>query len=108
MMNNGWITVQEVEDDTQIWAGTVVRVFTEELNKDNLEGNFYDYIVSFIYDNNEYLQLTCLTQGEGGNIVCVLQTEPNSNYSLGKELKRMMDDGTNSVFVKFSPECIVK
>ncbi|WP_322536081.1 hypothetical protein [Bacillus altitudinis] len=107
-MNNGWITVQEVEDDTQIWAGTVVRVFTEELNKDNLEGNFYDYIVSFIYDNNEYLQLTCLTQGEGGNIVCVLQTEPNSNYSLGKELKRMMDDGTNSVFVKFSPECIVK
>ncbi|MGI1832187.1 MULTISPECIES: hypothetical protein [Bacillus] len=106
-MSNDWITVQEVEDDTQIWAGTVVRVFTEELNKDNLEGNFYDYIVSFIYDNNEYLQLTCLTQGEGGNIVYVLQTEPDSNYSLGKELKRMMDDGTNSVFVKFSPECIV-
>ncbi|MCY7580440.1 hypothetical protein [Bacillus altitudinis] len=107
-MNNDWISVQEVENDTQIWAGTVVRVFTEELNKDNLEGNFYDYIVSFIYDNNEYLQLTCLTQGEGGNIVCVLQTEPDSNYSLGKELKRMMDDGTNPVFVKFSPECIVK
>ncbi|MEH7726480.1 hypothetical protein V7448_10480, partial [Bacillus altitudinis] len=77
MMNNDWISVQEVEDDTQIWAGTVVRVFKEELNKDNLEGNFYDYIVSFIYDNNEYLQLTCLTQGEGGNIVCVLQTEPD-------------------------------
>ncbi|MDN4638097.1 hypothetical protein [Bacillus sp. AN2] len=107
MMNNDWISVQEVEDDTQIWAGTVVRVFKEELNKDNLEGNFYDYIVSFIYDNNEYLQLTCLTQDEGGNIVCVLQTEPDSNYSLGKELKRMMHDGKNSVFVKFSPECIV-
>lgn len=79
MMNNDWISVLEIEDDTQIWTGTVVRVFTEELNKDNLEGNFYDYIVSFIYDNNEYLQLTCLTQGEGGNIVCVLQTEPDSN-----------------------------
>ncbi|MEM5027755.1 MULTISPECIES: hypothetical protein [Bacillus] len=38
----------------------------------------------------------------------VLQAEPDSNYSLGKELKRMMDDGKNSVFVKFSPECIVK
>ncbi|MFI8623182.1 CdiA family toxin C-terminal domain-containing protein [Bacillus altitudinis] len=39
MMNNDWISVLEIEDDTQIWSGTVVRVFTEELNKDNLEGN---------------------------------------------------------------------
>ncbi|ABV64058.1 hypothetical protein [Bacillus pumilus] len=107
MIKNDWISVQEVEDDTRIWAGTIVRVFKEELNKDNIQDNFYDYIVSFIYDNNEYLQLTCLTQGEGGNIVSVLQTEPDSNYSLGKELKRMMDDGKNSVFVKFSPKCIV-
>ncbi|MGG3129934.1 hypothetical protein ABEO94_05925 [Bacillus pumilus] len=108
MIGNDWISVREIEDDTRIWAGTIIRVFKEEINKDNIEDNFYDYIVSFIYDNNEYLQLTCLTQGEGGNIVCILQTEPNSNYSLGNELKRMMDDGSNSVFVKFSPECIVK
>jgi len=67
----------------------------------NCKEDFYDYIVSFIYDNTDYLQLTCLTQGEGGNILCVLKTEPNSNYSLGRELKRMMDDGTNSVFVNF-------
>ncbi|MGE6630409.1 hypothetical protein [Bacillus sp. NPDC077027] len=108
MIKNDWISVSEVKDDTQIWAGTIVRVFREELNKDNSEDNFYDYIVSFIYDNTEYLQLTCLTQGEGGNIVCVLQTEPGSNYSLGRELKRMMDDGKESVFMKFSPNCIVK
>jgi len=68
---------------------------------------FYDYIVSFIYDNNDFLQLTCLAQGEGGNIICILQREPNTNYSLGIELKRMMDDGTNLVFVNFSPNCIV-
>ncbi len=104
----GWIPIKKIPDDTKIWSGTIVRVFGVSLNKDNYEENFYDYIVSFIYDNTNYLQLTCLAKGEGGNIICVLQTEPNSNYSLGKELKRMMDDGTNSCFVKFSPEWIVK
>lgn len=75
---------------------------------DNCEAEFYDYIVSFIFDDNDYLQLTCLAKGEGGNIICVLQTEPGANYSHGKELKRMMDDGKNAVFLNFNPECIVK
>lgn len=104
MLKNDWIPVREISDETQIWSGTIVRVF----GVNNSEKEFYDYIVSFIYDNNDYLQLTCLSQGEGGNIICVLQTEPSSNYSLGRELKRMMDDGTDSVFVNFNPECIVK
>ncbi|WP_136479696.1 hypothetical protein EPD62_002215 [Acetivibrio thermocellus] len=104
MSKNNWIPISEISDDTQIWSGTIVRVF----GVNNCKEDFYDYIVSFIYDNTDYLQLTCLTQGEGGNILCVLKTEPNSNYSLGRELKRMMDDGTNSVFVNFAPECIVK
>jgi len=56
-------------DDTQIWSGTIVRVF----GVNNCKEDFYDYIVSFIYDNTDYLQLTCLTQGEGGNILCVLK-----------------------------------
>lgn len=108
MLKSDWISVKEIADDTRIWSGTIVRVFREVLNKDKYEDSFYDYIVSFIYDNTDYLQLTCLAQGEGGNIVCVLQIEPNSNYSLGRELKRMMDDGKDSVFVNFSPKCIVK
>lgn len=104
MLKNDWIPVREISEETQIWSGTIVRVF----GVNNSEKEFYDYIVSFIYDNNDYLQLTCLSQGEGGNIICVLQTEPSSNYSLGRELKRMMDDGTDSVFVNFNPECVVK
>ncbi|MDQ0233406.1 hypothetical protein J2S19_004753 [Metabacillus malikii] len=65
-------------------------------------------VSSYIYDNTDYLQLTCLAKGESGNIICVLQTEPSSNYSLGRELKRMMDDGKDYVFVNFTPECVVK
>ncbi|NMD72721.1 hypothetical protein HHO41_21065 [Bacillus sp. DNRA2] len=108
MLKSDWISVKEIADDTRIWSGTIVRIFRGALNEDNCEDSYYDYIVSFIYDNTDYLQLTCLSQGEGGNIVCVLQTEPNSNYSLGRELKRMMDDGKDSVFVNFSPKCTVK
>lgn len=104
MIEGEWVPIKEISDDTPIWSGAIVRVY----GVNNCKENFYDYIVSFIFDNADYLQLTCLAQGEGGNIICVLQTEPNTNYSLGRELKRMMDDGTSLVFVNFSPECIVK
>lgn len=104
MLKSDWISIREISDDTQIWSGTMVRVF----GVNNCEEEFYDYIVSYIYDNTDYLQLICLSKGEGGNIICVLQTEPNSNYSLGKELKRMIDNGKDPVFVNFTPECIVK
>lgn len=103
MLNSDWIPIRKISDETQIWAGTVVRVFGMNTNKEE----FYDYIVSYIFDNTDYLQLTCLAKGEGGNIISVLQTEPNSNYSLGRELKRMMDDGENPSFVHFSPECTI-
>jgi hypothetical protein len=104
MPKGDWIPIREVSDDTKIWSGNIVRVY----RVNNCKEQFYDYIVSSIYDNSDYLQLTCLAQGEVGNIVCVLETKANTNYSLGKELKRMMDDGTNSVFVNFNPECIVR
>lgn len=104
MDKDRWLPIKEISDDTPIWSGTIVRVY----GVNNNEEHYYDYIVSFIYDNVDYLQLTCLTQGEGGNVICVLQTEPNTNYSLGKELKRMMDDDANLVFINFIPECIVK
>jgi|SRR5699024_8181076 len=97
MFKDDWIPIKEISDDSQIWSGTKVRVF----GVNNYEKEFYDYIVSNIYDNNEYFQLTCLSRGEAGNIICVLQKEPRSNYVLGKELKRMMDYNEHSVFVNF-------
>jgi hypothetical protein len=39
------------------------------------------------------LQLTCVTQEEDGNIACVLQKEDGTLVSIGKELKRMMEQG---------------
>lgn len=97
MFKDDWIPIREVSDDNQIWSGTIVRV----VGVNNYETEFYDYIVSNIYDNNKYLQLTCLSRGEAGNIICVLQKEPGTNYALGKELKRMLDDNESSVFVSF-------
>jgi len=43
---NNWIPISEISDDTQIWSGTIVRVF----GVNNCKEDFYDYIVSFIYD----------------------------------------------------------
>lgn len=106
MSEKNWIPIKEVPEDARIWSGTIVRVY--ESNVEDDEVDFYDYMISFIYDNNDYLQLTCISQGEGGNIVCVLQLEPNSNHSLGKELKRMMDYGDGLVFVNFNPQVTVK
>ena len=66
----------------------------------NNSKDYYEYLVSFIYDNDEHLQLVCLSQGEAGNIICILKKELPNHYALGKELKHMM--GLTNTFIAFT------
>jgi len=84
-----WIPLYKLTDDMKIWAGTIVRLNNVMFTPDD-RVRCYDYIVSFIYDNDEHLQLTCITQGEAGNILCVLKKDMPNHYALGTELKRML------------------
>ena len=93
----GWIPVSDLQDDSKIWAGNRVRIFNVGLNVINKSEDYFEYIVSFIYGDNQFLQLTCLSQGEGGNTVCVLKKDLPNHYATGRELKSKI--GIENTFV---------
>ena len=86
-----WIPISQLSDDTKIWSGIIVRLYNVGLNVSDKSKDYYEYLISEIYGNYEYLQLTCISQGEAGNIICILKKDSPNHYSTGKELKRMMN-----------------
>jgi len=98
MKKERWILLHELSDDDKVWAGTIVRLDNVMLTPDDTI-LCYDYLVSYINGDSEYLQLTCLTAGEAGNILCVLKKDLPNHFALGAELKRML--AGESVAVKF-------
>ena len=82
-----WIPIAELKDDEEIWAGRIVRLCNIGQNAANISGDHLDYLVSYIHNNERLLQLTCLSSGEAGNIICVLEKDFPNHYASGKELK---------------------
>lgn len=50
MENSKWMPLSNV-DDEEIWAGARVRLYNVGMNREDKENNFYEYIISYIYDN---------------------------------------------------------
>jgi hypothetical protein len=94
-----WVPLANINDECKIWVGTRVRLYNVGLNVENKKDDYFEYLVSFIYDNADFLQLTNLSPGEAGNIICVLEKDLPNQYALGKTLKDMM--GLENTFVLF-------
>ncbi|RCW40858.1 hypothetical protein DFP97_12913 [Paenibacillus prosopidis] len=50
-----WIPLISISNDEKIWAGTKVRLFNVGLNAADKEHDYYDYLVSYIFDNDDLL-----------------------------------------------------
>lgn len=50
-------------------------------------GQYTEYLLSYIYGHSDALQLTCLTQGEAGNIGGVIPKDLPNHYALAQTLK---------------------
>jgi hypothetical protein len=96
---NQWIPLENINDDGKIWVGTRVRLYDVGLNVSDKKDDYYEYLVSFIYGNDVYLQLTNLSQGEAGNIIFVIEKDLPNQFALGKTLKDMM--GAENAYVQF-------
>ncbi|QGG58600.1 hypothetical protein GE073_04915 [Paenibacillus sp. B01] len=82
--------LKELEDNQIIWAGTRVRLYGIGLNVVHKSDDFNEYLVSYIYDNDDNLQLTNLSQGEAGNIICIIKKDKPNHYSKASALKLVM------------------
>ncbi|GEM_PF-128546 len=94
-----WIPLDQLNDDEKIWAGTKIRQYSVGLNVTDKNDDYYDYLVSYIFGNEAYLQLTNLSRGEAGNVLCVLQKDSPNHYSLAGKLKEMV--GLELTYVQF-------
>jgi hypothetical protein len=97
LRKENWISIKGISDDMKIWSGSKVRLYNVF---EGYKDKYLEYLVCYIYGNNDYLQLTCLSQGEEGNIICVIKKDTPNHYSSGKELKRMMDIDNSFILVK--------
>ena len=99
METSDWVPLRNISDDEKIWTGTRVRFYNVGLNVPAKHEDYYEYLVSFIFDNDEHLQLTNLSRGKAGNILCVIKKDTPNHYALGRTLKDMI--GLESTFVLF-------
>jgi len=104
-----WKLIDELKDNDKIYKGTLIRFYDKE--KAISEGvrlpiQPIDYIISPVYANNDYFQLTCLSKGEEGNITCVLKAQ--DSYILGIEIKRMLLSDYYRVLINNKPDIVVK
>lgn len=95
-----WVPISQLSDDIKIWSGVIVRLYNIGLNVSDKSKDYYEYLISEIYGNHEYLQLTCLSEGKAGNIICILKKDLPNQYVLSKELKRMMDIENTFIYIK--------
>lgn len=110
-----WIPMDQLQDQQPIWAGTRIRMVeispytlkpsmeqTEPMkrtertedpeqpmvqHKEDHEEQYTEYLLSYIYGHSDALQLTCLTQGEAGNIGGVIPKDLPNQYALAQTLK---------------------
>lgn len=110
----GWMLIDNLQDDEKIYLGECIRFYnTEKSIEDRCalpcgKDDYLDYIVSEIYDNCEYFQLTCLTEGEGGNITCVLKRDNGGCFVTGKEIKRMLQTDLHKVLINTQPKIVIE
>ncbi|MDM5278194.1 hypothetical protein QUF95_12410 [Paenibacillus silvae] len=100
MTSNIWIPIDHIQDQEPIWAGTRIRMFEfspngveqneQKQNKAERSEQYMEYLLSYIHGNSDELQLTCLTQGEAGNIGAVVSKDLPNHYTLAQTLKAML------------------
>lgn len=110
----GWVLIDEIKDDEKIYKGVGVRFYNTAKGLEEQcclpcgKDGHLDYIVTQVYDNTEYFQLTCLSEGEIGNITCVLLRDNGNYFVTGKEIKRMLQTDLYKVLIHKHPMIVIK
>lgn len=101
MSKRDWIKLSDLADDEKIYHGLKIRLYNVGLNVENREDDYYDYLVSEIYDKPGYFQLVNISPYKAGLIITIIEKEPGESYSLGKILKRQMDRENSYVLLNY-------
>ena len=105
--------IDNLQDNDHIFTGACIRFyntakcFEEQCALPCGIDDSLDYIITQVYGNSEYFQLTCLTKGEVGNITSVIKREDGKNYVTGKEIKRILQSDLYKVLINKQPKIVI-
>lgn len=103
-----WILIDDLNDIDKIPSGSAFRLFA---TKEGMKNGYWtpkgglEYILIDIPGNEMFL--SCLSDGEQGNTMCLLKKHGRS-YVTGKEVKRMLLCDLHEVYVNKHPHYIVQ
>lgn len=89
--------ISEIDDKTKFYRGTRFRKYEVGLNVVNPEDDFYEYMLTIVPGESEYLLLTCVEGYKAGNPLAFVKTEPNKWFVTAKSLKWSM--GIENVYL---------
>lgn len=89
--------ISGIDDKTKFYRGTRFRQYEVGLNVSNPEDDYYEYMLTIVPGESEYLLLTCVEGYKAGNPLALVKTEPNEWYVLATSIKRSM--GIENVYL---------
>lgn len=108
-----WILIDYLKDDERIYKGTCIWFYDTDKGLAEhcalpVNDIPLDYMITEAFGDGKHFQLTCLTEGEAGNITCVLKRENSTYFVTGKEIKRMLQTDLYKIFINKRPKIDIK
>ena len=94
------IPLKRIKDEEEFWKGSRFRQYKIGLNLENKEDDFYEYMLTEIPGEKEYMVLTCVEGYKSGSTLALVKTlEDKSRFVVtAKAIKYSM--GIENVYLK--------
>ncbi|WP_179007811.1 hypothetical protein [Winogradskyella forsetii] len=87
----------EIDDSREFYRGTRFRQYGIGLNVKRKDDDYYEYMLTIVPGESDYLLLTCVEGYKSGSPLALVKTEANEMYVTAKSLKRSM--GIENVYL---------
>jgi len=86
------IPLGNISDNEEFWRGTRFRIVGVGLNVKNKNDDYYEYMLTEISGNDEYMQLTNVVGNKSGSILALVKIKPDKKRLVvtGQALKFSM------------------
>lgn len=91
------VPISEIDDTTKFYRGTRFRQYNVGLNVENPKDDYYEYMLTIVPGESEFLLLTCVEGYKAGNPLAFVKTEPNEWFVTAKSVKNSM--GIENVYL---------
>jgi hypothetical protein len=90
----------DIADNVEFWRGTRFRQYGIGLNVEKAEDDFYEYMLTLVPGESEYLLLTCVEGYKSGSPLAFVKTEISKNLKCVTASSMKLSMGVENVYLK--------